>query len=114
MSFSPSKADRARRALDEFTRHELGSVLSRAHHTPPAEQALALFHATAESVPAYRTFLAEHKIQPSAVRTPEDFARLPVTTKETYHKRFPLAELCRDGRLADCDMLSFSSGSTGE
>ena len=108
------KVDRARAAFDAFTRAELSEVLSRAGHSEPSARALELFHATARSVPAYRAFLAEHGIDASNVQSPEDFARLPVTTKESYHKRFTLTELCRDGRLSDCDMLAVSSGSTGE
>ena len=33
--------------------------------------------------------------------------------KESYHRRYPLPERCRDGRLDGCDLVSVSSGSSG-
>ena len=76
-------------------------------------RALELFRAAAASVPAYREFLTAHGIDPAGVRTLDDFAGLPMTTKENYHARYPLALRCRDGRLDGCDMVAVSSGSTG-
>ena len=35
-------------------------------------------------------------------------------TKENYHRRYPLPDLCREGRLDGCDMVAVSSGSTGQ
>ena len=75
----------------------------------PAE----LFAATAASVPAYGKFLTEHGIDPASVTTAADFRALPLLDKETYHRRYPLPELCRDGRLDGCDMIAVSSGSSG-
>jgi phenylacetate-CoA ligase len=72
-----------------------------------------LFSRAAGSVPAYREFLREHGVDPAAVRTLDDFRRLPLMTKENYHLRYPLAQRCRDGRLDSCDMIAVSSGSTG-
>ena len=73
-----------------------------------------LFHRVAVSVPAYRAFLREHGVDPGEVRTFADFERLPLMTKDNYHRRYPLPDLCRDGRLDDCDMVAVSSGSTGQ
>jgi phenylacetate-CoA ligase len=75
---------------------------------------LDLFHRAAERVPAYRTFLREHGVDPASVKTIEDFARLPLVTKEHYVAKYPLSERCRTGDIADNDMIAFSSGSTGE
>ncbi len=75
--------------------------------------ALALFHQVAESVPAYQDFLVRHGVEPAGVRTPADFARLPLMTKENYHSRYPLAQRCRGGQLENCDLIAVSSGSTG-
>lgn len=80
----------------------------------PRKRAVELFHRVAASVPAYRKVLDEHGIDPDAVRTFADFERLPLLTKDTYHRRFPLPELCHEGRLDGCDMIAVSSGSTGE
>ncbi|WP_436497359.1 phenylacetate--CoA ligase family protein [Actinokineospora sp. HUAS TT18] len=74
---------------------------------------LDLFHQVASTVPAYRKFLAEHGIDPADVVTMDDFRRLPLIDKENYHRRYPLPELCRDGRLDGCDMVAVSSGSSG-
>jgi len=76
--------------------------------------ALHLFAATAQSVPAYRALLLDHGVDAGAVRTIDDFRRLPLMTRENYVKRYPLAERCRGGRLSACDMVAVSSGSTGE
>ena len=75
---------------------------------------LDLFHRTAERVPAYRAFLKEHGVDPQSVRTLDDFARLPLVTKENYVAKYPLSDRCRTGDIADNDMIAFSSGSTGE
>ncbi|WP_245966562.1 phenylacetate--CoA ligase family protein [Sphaerisporangium album] len=80
---------------------------------PGAETALALFHDVAATVPAYGSFLRDHGVDPAAVRTVEDFARLPLLDKESYHRRYPLPQLCRHGRLDACDMVAVSSGSSG-
>jgi phenylacetate-CoA ligase len=80
----------------------------------PRERVVGLFHQVAASVPAYRAFLRDQGIDPGAVRTFADFQRLPLLTKENYHRRYPLPDLCRDGRLDGCDMIAVSSGSTGQ
>ena len=74
---------------------------------------LALFHQVAATVPAYGAFLAERGIDPDAVRTLEAFRELPLTDKESYHHRYPLADRCRRGRPADLDIVAVSSGSSG-
>ncbi|WP_237047646.1 phenylacetate--CoA ligase family protein [Lentzea guizhouensis] len=68
-----------------------------------------LVQRTAATVPAYRKFLQEHGVSPSS-----GFQDLPLTGKATYHQRYPLPELCRDGTLAGCDMIAVSSGSSGQ
>ncbi len=82
--------------------------------TDAARNAIALFQRTAASVPAYRDFLRERGVIASDVRTPDDFSRLPLMTKDDYLRRWALAERCRTGDVADLDMIAFSSGSTGE
>src|ERR1051326_5094817 len=84
------------------------------HMEDPPTRVVELFHRVAGSVPAYRAFLAEHGVDPVQVRTFADFERLPLLTKENYHRRYPLPDLCRQGRLAGCDMIAVSSGSTGQ
>ena len=105
---------RALSAVEEFLSTPLDAVLTRHRNTSPWEEALRLFHSVAEEVPAYRALLEEHGIDPSTVRTEEDWQRLPVTTKQNYQLRYTLNELCRHGRLESCDMIAVSSGSTGK
>ncbi|MGH3936311.1 MAG: phenylacetate--CoA ligase family protein [Pseudonocardiaceae bacterium] len=92
----------------------LDQALARPAPTEPEQRALALFESVVATVPAYRTFLAEHGIDPAAVRTTDDFRTLPLLTKDNYLRRHPLAQLCRGGELVGCDMIAVSSGSTGE
>ena len=94
--------------------YQAGDGAGRPDQPDPGAAAVALFHQVARSVPAYRDFLARNGADPAAVRTLADFQRLPLTTKENYQRRYPLPQLCRDGRLEDCDMIAVSSGSTGQ
>jgi phenylacetate-CoA ligase len=75
---------------------------------------VVFFQDVAASVPAYRKFLADAQIDPAAIRSAEDFRRLPMTSKGNYQNRYPLPELCRGGRLDGCDMIAVSSGSSGQ
>jgi len=80
----------------------------------PAEAALGIFRDAAARVPAYRQFLRDAGVDPAAVRSPDDFRRLPLTTKVGYFQRHPLAALCRNGDLRGAHTIALSSGSTGE
>lgn len=75
---------------------------------------LDLFYSAAERVPAYREFLASHRVEVDRVRDLAGFRGLPATTKQNYYQRYELPSLCWDGKLEDSDMLAVSSGSTGE
>ncbi len=79
----------------------------------PGLDPVGLFRTVASTVPAYQQFLAGHGIDPASVRTQADFENLPLTTKDNYQRRYPLAQMCRDGRLDGCDMIAVSSGSSG-
>ena len=75
----------------------------------PAE----LFADVVANVPAYGKFLRERGIDPASITSDADFRKLPLLDKGSYHRRYPLPELCRDGRLDGCDMIAVSSGSSG-
>lgn len=77
-------------------------------------EVVRLFQTVAVHVPAYRSFLQEHNIDPASIQTFADFQTLPLTTKSSYLKRYSLAQLCRNGKLEACDMIAVSSGSTGQ
>jgi len=83
------------------------------HHADGGRAALELFRRTAATVPAYREFLRAHGIDPAGVESLDDFRRVPMMDKESYHRRYPLPQRCRDGRLDGCDLVSVSSGSSG-
>jgi phenylacetate-CoA ligase len=101
-------------ALGAFIATPLDRLLEPLPASDPAQGALALFHRVVAEVPAYRAFLADNGVDPGAIATPADFARLPLVNKANYIQRYPLAERCRHGRLESCDMIAVSSGSTGE
>jgi phenylacetate-CoA ligase len=105
---------RAVKAFQEFLTTPFETQLERYQTTSPESAALALFHDVAAHVPAYRAFLAEQGISYSSIQTFDDFAKLPLITKDNYHARHPLADLCHKGQLATCDMIAVSSGSTGK
>ena len=75
---------------------------------PAEDWVLDLARRTAENVPAYRKFLRERGIEPGTA-----FHELPLIDKASYHQKYPLPELCRDGRLPANDMIAVSSGSSG-
>jgi phenylacetate-CoA ligase len=102
-------------AFAEFIATPLDDALAGAEDDAAAPRnALALFHSVAEEVPAYRAFLTEQGIQPETIRSIEDFQRLPLINKSNYHSKYPLRELCRNGRLEPNDFFAVSSGSTGQ
>lgn len=109
-----SQRQRAVTRLEEFLNTPLDEWLSRHRTLAPEQAALRLFAQVAGEVPAYADFLAGKGIDPAAVQSFDDFRGLPLTTKDNYLRHYPLARLCRQGRLEDCDMIAVSSGSTGE
>jgi phenylacetate-CoA ligase len=108
------KRDRMFSALEQFLTTPLGAHLERPSPEAQQQTILALFHSVVKTVPAYRDFLAGHGIAPASIQTFADFQTLPHLTKADYLLRYPLPQLCRNGRLEDCDMIAVSSGSTGK
>jgi phenylacetate-CoA ligase len=106
------KARRAEQAVQRFIHTPLDELL--AQDVDPRARALELFRDVAATVPAYGEFLRGKGIDPATVRKVEDFARLPLATKDGYLRRHPLPDLCRGGSLEGCDFVAVSSGSTGE
>lgn len=111
------KRGKAASSLAGFERFFAGDPtdwLSRGSGPDAGLWAVELFHRVARTVPAYAAFLREHGVDVAGVRSLDDFAGLPPTSKELYYRRYSLPDLCREGRLSDCDMLAVSSGSSGE
>ncbi|HET6319765.1 MAG TPA: phenylacetate--CoA ligase family protein [Chloroflexota bacterium] len=102
-------------AFQAFVDTSLDDVLDGADDRSAAERgAVRLFHSVASDVPAYGSFLREHGVDPASIRSFEDFLTLPLVAKQNYLYKYPLADLCRGGRLDSCDMVAVSSGSTGK
>lgn len=79
------------------------------------KRALALFHAMAERVPAYKKFLKSHGVNPADIKTIKDFQKLPTLDKDNYLRKYPRHELCWDGDFKDKSwIISTTSGSTGQ
>ena len=98
-----------------FTETSLDAALAGAGDiTAASAGVLSLFHSVVRDVPAYRAFLQQQGIAASGIRTLDDFAHLPLLTKQNYLYQHELKELCRNGALESCDMIAVSSGSTGQ
>jgi phenylacetate-CoA ligase len=108
------RATHALSALHEFVRESPCTAAGEESPAGSAAAALALFHDVAATVPAYGEFLADRRIVPGTIRTPQDLAAVPLVTKENYVRRYPLARRCRGGDLSRSDFVAVSSGSTGE
>jgi phenylacetate-CoA ligase len=78
------------------------------------KQALKTFHMVAARVPAYKDFLKKSDIDPKLIKNFEDFQKLPLITKENYLRQYPMHKLMWDGDKFNGDIISVSSGSTGE
>lgn len=77
------------------------------------QKALHTFKQASERIPAYKDFLAKHKVDPEKIHSEADFASLPTVNKHNYLLQYPLHELCWDGNLDGSHVISVSSGSTG-
>jgi phenylacetate-CoA ligase len=100
-------------AFQDFLTTPLQTRLARHLSTSPQDRVVELFRGAARDVPAYREFLTSQGIDSADVKTYADFQTLPLTTKQNYMLAYPLPTLTRDGRLAECEMVAVSSGSTG-
>ena len=100
-------------AFQDFLTAPLQARLARHLTTSPQDRVVELFRSAARDVPAYREFLTSQGIDSADVKTYADFQTLSLTTKQNYMLAYPLPALTRDGRLAECEMVAVSSGSTG-
>jgi phenylacetate-CoA ligase len=108
------QAERALKALQDFVNTPLDTKLQQHLQIHSEAAALMLFQDVADTVPAYKAFLAHEGINPGEVNNFQDLAKVPQVTKENYLKNNSLADLCRQGKLENCDMIAVSSGSTGK
>ena len=108
------QSQRAIKGFEDFLHTPLETVLQQHLDKNPAAEIIKLFHDVAANVPAYKAFLTKNQINPNNIQTFEDFQKLPPLTKQNYLKCYSLADFCRDGKIANCDMIAASSGSTGK
>ncbi|HET9721490.1 MAG TPA: hypothetical protein VFP32_00470 [Candidatus Saccharimonadales bacterium] len=79
------------------------------------KMALDLFQQMSRRVPAYKDFLKKHKVDPSKIKTIEDFKNVPLIDKDNYLRKYSRQDLCWDGKFAKNQwVISTTSGSTGE
>jgi len=78
------------------------------------KQALKTFQAAAARVPAYKDFLKKNGVNPKLIKNFDDFKKLPLVTKDNYLRQYPMRKLMWDGDEFNGDIISVSSGSTGE
>lgn len=97
----------------QFFQTPLSQTLKQAIEADPQAVVLQLFKTVLARVPGYGHFLQQQGIDGSAIQTWADFQSLPLLTKSNYLQRYPLAQLCWDGLLENCDLIAVSSGSTG-
>jgi phenylacetate-CoA ligase len=117
MASTPTLDPQSARALDTlrtFFETPLDVALARHRDADPGAFVARFLRGVAREVPAYADFLARAGVDAASIVSLDAFARVPTTTKDNYARAYPLAALCRGGRLDSCDFLAVSSGSTGE
>lgn len=78
-------------------------------------RALKLFKLMSQRVPAYKDFLKKNKINPDLINNIKDFKGIPTIDKTNYLCRYPLQDLCWDGKFDKKRWtISTNSGSTGQ
>ena len=101
-------------AYSDFLNTSLDVLIQKSLNTKAESVVLSLFHDVADSVPAYKDFLAERGIEPNSIQTFDDFQTIPLVAKENYLQPHSLSTLCRQGQIDSCDLIAVSSGSTGK
>jgi phenylacetate-CoA ligase len=102
------------KARDHFLTTSLDDLLAQGESGDGFPEAAALLRRVAAEVPAYGQILREKAIDPTAIRSPADFANLPLLDKANYVRRFSQDEVVFGGDRGRCDFYAVSSGSTGE
>lgn len=78
------------------------------------EKQLRLFHEMASKVPAYKDFLQKNSINPDKIITHSDLSAVPFIDKNNYLRQYSIPELCWPGGFHKQNMVSVSSGSSGD
>lgn len=78
------------------------------------KKALNLFHLAAKYVPAYQDFLKKNKVKPQSIKNIDDFNQVPPTDKLNYISQYSLSDLSWSGYVNSSNIISYSSGATGQ
>ena len=78
------------------------------------KMALRLFDFTSRKVPAYRSFLKKHGVNPRKIKTIADFKTLPVMDKASYLRKYEYLDLFPNRDISSATTISATSGSSGE
>lgn len=97
-----------------FLSNSVEEVLTQAGNSPIETHLFDLVSRTVAHVPAYREFLISQGLRPDVITTQNDFAHLPLMTKDNYIRAFPLSARCCNGTLSTSEIFAVSSGSTGQ
>ena len=108
-----NKQARSLKALEDFINTPLDTKLQESCNSNPEAKLLKFFQNVANTVPAYQAFLQEHNINSESIKTFAEFQSLPLLTKKNYIQKYPIKDLCREGKIDSCDFIAVSSGSTG-
>lgn len=78
-----------------------------------SKRSVELFQKASVEIEAYKKFLTQNKCNPAGITTPEDYKKVPPTSKNDYLQQYPLSETMWEedwkGRILYCS----TSGSTG-
>ena len=102
------------KARDHFLTTSLDELLAPGETGDGFPAVAGLLRRVAAEVPAYGQILREKAIDLTAIRSPADFAKLPLLDKANYIRRFSQDDLVLGGDRGRCDFYAVSSGSTGE
>ncbi len=78
------------------------------------QKSIDLFQKAAKQIPAYADFLRSNGINPNDIRTPEDFAKVPPTSKKSYLVNYQLKDLVWENDYNNMMLFCSTSGSTGK
>lgn len=79
-----------------------------------SKKSLDIFHRAAKEIPGYRSFLAEHKIDPAKIVAPKDFRQVPMTSKNNYLVPNKMEDLIWQKDQSSLLLYCATSGSTGQ
>lgn len=78
-------------------------------------RALSVFKQCAKTIPAYKNYLLKHHVDPSTIRTVQQFHdAVPELDKANYVHKYSFVKQCRSSMLPRFGLLVESSGSTGK